>query len=95
MGGSYLPTDHGSCTNVLCEVHNNPSRVGVIYYETEDPVEVHLSPNWDSEEWERIKACITSKMDNSRTVTKGRSHSGSLVYGSDEVGMMKGKLQKN
>lgn len=113
MGGSYLPTDHGSCTNVLCEVHNNPSRFGGIYYETEDPAEVHLSPNWDSEEWERIKACITSKMDNSRTVTKvrifwpidifksyhhtepkdtGRSHSGSLEYGSDEVGMLKGKL---
>lgn len=113
MGGSYLPTDHGSCTNVLCEVHNNPSRIGVIFYETEDPAEVHLSPNWNSEEWERIKACITNKMDNSRTVTKvrifwpidifksyhhtepkdtGRSHSGSLVYGSDEVGMLKGKL---
>lgn len=51
---------------------NFHSRFGVIYYDTEDPVEVHLSPNWKSEEWERIKACITSKMDNTRTVTKVR-----------------------
>lgn len=48
------------------------SRFGVIYYETQAPVEIHLSPKLDSDEWKRIQDCITSRMDNSLTVTKVR-----------------------
>ncbi|XP_062566958.1 dual serine/threonine and tyrosine protein kinase-like [Saccostrea cucullata] len=70
MGGDYLPTDHGSCTNVLCEVHNNPVRLGIIYYGTGQRIDINLPPDSTSDEWNRIQACIKDKTDNQIRVTK-------------------------
>ncbi|XP_062608315.1 uncharacterized protein LOC134270153 [Saccostrea cucullata] len=70
MGGDYLPTDHGSCTNVLCEVHNNPMRLGIIHYRTGQRIDINLPPESTSDEWKRIQACIKDKTDNQNRVTK-------------------------
>ncbi|XP_061176015.1 uncharacterized protein LOC133184967 [Saccostrea echinata] len=70
MGGDYLPTDHGSCTNVLCEVHNNPVRLGIIHYGTGQRIDIILTPDCNSAEWKRIQTCIRNKTDNQNSVTK-------------------------
>ncbi|XP_048771513.2 uncharacterized protein LOC125677478 isoform X2 [Ostrea edulis] len=70
MGGDYLPTDHGSCTNILCEVHNNPVRLGVIHYEKGPPIDIILTEDGDTDEWQRIQSCIKTKQDNQINVSK-------------------------